>query len=97
MRRDDLPGGAHLTYCTNIHAGETWDDIRLSLDAHVPRIKALVSPDAPFGLGLRLSGIAAAELVEPPALDRFREQLDPSAPTCSRSTPFLTDPSTARG
>ena len=75
MRRDDLPGGAHLTYCTNIHAGETWDDIRLSLDAHVPRIKALLSPDAPFGLGLRLSGIAAAELVEPPALDRFREQL----------------------
>lgn len=76
MRLDDLPGGVHLTYCTNIHAGETWDDIRRSLDAHVPRIKALLSPDAPFGLGLRLSGIAAAELVEPPALDRFREQLD---------------------
>jgi sugar phosphate isomerase/epimerase len=34
------------------------------------------SPEAPFGLGLRLSGIAAAELVEPPALDRFREQLE---------------------
>lgn len=75
MRLSELPGAPHLTYCTNIHAGETWDDIRLSLDAHVPRIKAAVSPGAPLGLGLRLSGIAAAELVEPSALDNFREQL----------------------
>jgi hypothetical protein len=76
MRRDELPGGVDLTYCTNIHAGETWDEIRRSLDAHVPPIKARLSPDAPFGLGLRLSGMAAAELVEAGALERFRAQLD---------------------
>ena len=29
-----------LTYCTNIHAGESLDAIRASLDAHVPRIKS---------------------------------------------------------
>jgi sugar phosphate isomerase/epimerase len=75
MRLSSLPGAPELTYCTNIHAGESWDEIRESLDAHVPRIKARVSPQEPFGLGLRLSGIAAAELREPAALDAFREQL----------------------
>ncbi|HEX8165885.1 MAG TPA: metabolite traffic protein EboE [Beijerinckiaceae bacterium] len=75
MRLSHLPGAPELTYCTNIHAGESWDEIRKSLDAHVPEIKAQVSPDAPFGLGLRLSGIAAAGLREPAPLDAFKEQL----------------------
>jgi sugar phosphate isomerase/epimerase len=73
---DQLPGSPHLGYCTNIHAGEAWDDVSASLDAHVPSIKAAVSPDAPLGLGLRLSGIAAAELVQPGVLQEFREQLN---------------------
>src|SRR3954454_8328368 len=75
MRLAQLPGEPELTYCTNIHAGESWDEIRRSLDAHVPRIKAQVSPAEPFGLGLRLSGIAAAELARPGPLARFQEQL----------------------
>lgn len=75
MRLAQLPGAPELTYCTNIHAGESWDEIRASLDAHVPRIKARVAPDAPFGLGLRLSGVAAAELVRPEPLDAFKDQL----------------------
>src|SRR5688572_6122345 len=75
MQIDHFPVAADLTYCTNIHAGETWQDIRKSLDAHVPAIKRSVSPDAPVGLGLRLSSIAAAELAEPAALADFREQL----------------------
>jgi sugar phosphate isomerase/epimerase len=75
MRLRKLPGEPELTYCTNIHAGESWDEIRASLDQHVPRIKAQVSPDEPFGLGLRLSGIAAAELVRSEPLARFKEQL----------------------
>jgi sugar phosphate isomerase/epimerase len=76
MRLDHLPAAADLTYCTNIHAGETWDEIRRSLDAHVPAIKRRVSPDAPFGLGLRLSGVATGELARPAVLADFREQLD---------------------
>jgi sugar phosphate isomerase/epimerase len=75
MRLDHLPRPAELTYCTNIHAGETWEEIAASLDAHVPAIKAALSPDAPFGLGLRLSGIATADLVRQAALDAFKEQL----------------------
>ena len=72
MRLDHLPGDVHLTYCTNIHAGESWGEVRTSLESHLPRIKATVSPDAPLGLGLRLSAIAAEALSAPAALDEFR-------------------------
>jgi hypothetical protein len=75
MRLSQLPGDVHLTYCTNIHAGESWPDIRASLDAHVPAIKAAVAPDQPMGIGLRLSGEAAAEARKPEALSCFRDQL----------------------
>lgn len=76
MRLTSLPGEAQLTYCTNIHAGETWSEISASLDDHVPGIKAAVSPDAALGIGLRLSGAAAAELVRQEVLDRFKDQLE---------------------
>jgi sugar phosphate isomerase/epimerase len=63
---------AHLTYCTNIHPGETWAEVRHNLEAHVVRVRALVAPNAPFGVGLRLSGTAARELQAPGALDELR-------------------------
>ncbi|OLE34061.1 MAG: hypothetical protein AUG47_02190, partial [Alphaproteobacteria bacterium 13_1_20CM_3_64_12] len=75
MKLDQLPGGVHLTYCTNIHAGESWSDIRTSLDKHVPAIKSTVAPNQPMGVGLRLSGEAAAVAREPEALASFRDQL----------------------
>ena len=67
-----IAGEPHLTYCTNIHAGETWAEVRANLERHVVRVKASVAPDRPFGVGLRLSAIAAAALVEPGELDGFR-------------------------
>jgi hypothetical protein len=75
MKLDKLPGNVNLTYCTNIHAGESWPDIRASLDAHVPAIKTAVTPDRPLGIGLRLSGQAAAAARQPEALPAFRAQL----------------------
>jgi sugar phosphate isomerase/epimerase len=75
MRLGHLPGDVHLTYCTNIHAGETWSEVRSSLAAHVPQIKSQVSPQKPMGLGLRLSAIAAEELSAPGALAEFRRFL----------------------
>jgi hypothetical protein len=75
MKLDKLPGDVHLTYCTNIHAGESWPDVRASLDAHVPVIKAAITPDRPLGIGLRLSAQAAAAARVPEALGAFREQL----------------------
>jgi len=76
MKLNQLPGDVHLTYCTNIHAGESWPDIRASLDAHVPAIKTAVTPDRPLGIGLRLSGEAAVAARQPEALEAFRAQLD---------------------
>jgi sugar phosphate isomerase/epimerase len=72
MRLGHLPGDVHLTYCTNIHAGESWPEVRDSLESHLPRIKAAVSPGAPLGLGLRLSAIAAQALSEPSAFEELR-------------------------
>lgn len=66
---------AHLTYCTNIHPGESWAEVRRNIETHVVAVKARVSPDAPFGLGLRLSADAARSLDEPHALEEFRALL----------------------
>jgi sugar phosphate isomerase/epimerase len=71
MRLDHLPGDVQLTYCTNIHAGESWNEVLASLQEHTPQIKSRVSPQAPMGVGLRLSAIAAAELSAPAELAAF--------------------------
>ena len=58
-----LPGGlGHLTYSTLVHPGDTWPEMWDSLQSFVPAVKARVSPDAPFGVSLRLSGSSAATL-----------------------------------
>lgn len=67
--------GAHLTYCTNIHRGETWSETLAALERYVPEVKRAVAPAEPMGVGLRLSGIASEELQQPAELDRFREFL----------------------
>lgn len=66
---------AHLTYCTNIHPGETWPEVRANLEQHVTAVKARVAPDVPFGVGLRLSAIAARELAAGSALAELRALL----------------------
>lgn len=68
-----LPGEPHLTYCTNIHTGETWPEIESNLARYLPAVKAQVSPNAPMGIGLRLSGQAASALV---AQDRIASLLE---------------------
>lgn len=65
-----------LTYCTNIHAAEAWEDAFASLREHLPNIKASVSPDRPFGVGLRLAASASRTLENPAEMDRFRAFLD---------------------
>jgi len=59
-----------ITYCTNIHPGESWEETFGNLARHLPAVKSAVSPDAPFPVGLRLSGRAARELT-PEAAARF--------------------------
>jgi hypothetical protein len=66
---------AHLTYCTNVHRGETWGEILGNIRTYVLPVKERVCPDHPFGLGLRLSAVAAHALCAPDTLSSFREFL----------------------
>jgi hypothetical protein len=65
----------HLGYCTNIHPGETWADHFAALQQAIPELKKRLSPDAPFGIGLRLSNIASEELEIPENLVAFQHWL----------------------
>jgi sugar phosphate isomerase/epimerase len=69
------PGAPHLTYCTNIHAGETWSEVRANVARHLPAVKARVAPDQQFGVGLRLSAAAADALDTPDEIAAFRALL----------------------
>jgi sugar phosphate isomerase/epimerase len=69
-------GEPHLTYCTNIHAGESWAEVKSAVAEQVTAVKRAVAGDGAFGVGLRLSARAAAELSDPEELLRFREMLD---------------------
>lgn len=64
-----------LTYCTNVHAGESWDEVHRVLTSEVPLVKARVSPERPFGVGLRLGGAAADELLRRGELEPLRAEL----------------------
>jgi hypothetical protein len=55
----------HLTYCLNIHPGESWADNFLAIRTHALSVRARTSPDEWFGLGLRVSAQAAEELSQP--------------------------------
>jgi sugar phosphate isomerase/epimerase len=69
-------GARHLTYCTNIHAGETWREVRSVVEERVVEVKRRLGVAGRFGVGLRLSAAAADELVGTPGeLSRFRELL----------------------
>jgi sugar phosphate isomerase/epimerase len=70
-----IVGRQHLTYCTNIHPGETWDEVLANVAGPVLAVKARMAPDRPFGIGLRLSAAAAARLAEPPVLESFTDFL----------------------
>ncbi|MGI9490740.1 MAG: metabolite traffic protein EboE [Geminicoccaceae bacterium] len=72
MQIGPAASGQHLTYCTNIHAGETWDEIFSRLQVNLPAIKAEALPDAALGVGLRLSAIAAKTLSASDRLDEFQ-------------------------
>jgi hypothetical protein len=67
--------GAHLTYCTNIHRGETWPETRGALERYLPEVKRLFVPSQDMGVGLRLSAVASETLAQPKELAKFRDYL----------------------
>ncbi len=70
-----------LAYCTNIHPAETWLETLAALEKHVLSVRDLLlasgaqAPDTPYPIGLRLSAIAASELLENDNLQYFKHWL----------------------
>ncbi len=65
----------HLTYCSNIHPGESWLEVFANLEKYIPELKLRLSPTEPFGIGLRLADVAAKELLESNNLAQFQAWL----------------------
>lgn len=65
----------HLSYCSNIHPGESWSEVSENLAQHLPGIRAQLSPDEPFGIGLRLSASSAETLSRDDNLSAFKQFL----------------------
>ncbi|MDJ0898458.1 MAG: metabolite traffic protein EboE [Xenococcus sp. MO_188.B8] len=65
----------HLTYCTNIHPGETWTEVANNLKKYLPQLKTRLAPNQPFGIGLRLADVATQELLKEDNLFQFQTWL----------------------
>lgn len=71
-----------LGYCTNIHPAETWKETLQALETHVMGVKlrlienGLHSVEESYPIGLRLSALAARELLEGDRLLHFKEWLE---------------------
>lgn len=65
----------HLTYCMNVHPGESWAEVLRALREKTLQVRARVARRGPFGLGLRLGAQAAETLAQPGRLDEFRKAL----------------------
>jgi sugar phosphate isomerase/epimerase len=65
----------HLTYCLNVHPGESLAEMSAAIREHAAVIRAAVAPGVPFGLGLRVADRAAREMEDPTARRALRELL----------------------
>jgi hypothetical protein len=66
----------HLTYCSNIHPGESWSATKANLEKYLPEIKSKVAGNQPLAIGLRLSNEASLEILEKDQLSAFKRWLD---------------------
>jgi len=73
LNRDGTP--LHLTYCLNIHPGETWAAQRAAITGPATAVRERLGWAGPFGLGLRLGARAVADLQAPEARDDLAETL----------------------
>lgn len=75
MHISDTPP-IHLTYCLNVHKGETWDENFAAIKEKALVVRDHVAHGKKFGLGLRLSHQAAQDLLAPGKLDEARAFFD---------------------
>ena len=73
---------SHLAYCTNIHPAETWETTMEVLNTVVLAVRDrlrnghLLGDTESYGIGLRLSAVAARELLEGDRLATFKKWLE---------------------
>lgn len=65
---------AHLSYCSNIHAGESWTATFENLKKYTTKVRDGLKTES-FGIGLRLSNEASLELSEGGNLAVFKDWL----------------------
>lgn len=66
----------HLSYCSNIHPGESWEATLENLKKYIPEVRERLNVDKPFGIGLRLSHEASLVLEKPDQLAQFKAWLE---------------------
>jgi hypothetical protein len=67
----------HLAYSTLVHPGDTWAEMRESLETYAPAVKARVAPHSAYGVSLRISADSARTLTDDPVeRARLRAWLD---------------------
>jgi sugar phosphate isomerase/epimerase len=74
----DLGNGlGHLTYSTLVHPADDWEQLYHSLVTYLPKVKARVAPNQPFGVCIRLAAKTAETLAKSPAdRDKLKKFLD---------------------
>jgi len=65
----------HLSYCSNIHPGESWAATFQNLKIYIPEVRSRLGHEGPFGIGLRLSHEASLLLEKPENLKSFQDWL----------------------
>lgn len=65
---------AHLTYCSNIHPGESWEATYSNLKNYTTKVGKQLGVSQ-FGIGLRLSDAASKDLSQKETLDQFKNWL----------------------
>jgi sugar phosphate isomerase/epimerase len=65
----------HLTYCTNIHPGESWEEVFRNLKSYTVPLKNKIADGNSFGIGLRLSDLASQQLLADNNLAGFKHWL----------------------
>ncbi|MFC1499338.1 metabolite traffic protein EboE [Verrucomicrobiota bacterium] len=66
----------HLTYCLNVHPGESWAENFEAIKTNALAVRERISPDRPFGLGLRFCNAAAETLSEEDNINEFKRFLE---------------------
>lgn len=66
-------GNRHLTYCSNVHPGESISGHLTEIDRHLPVTREMILPDdTPFGMGLRIASAASGQLMRKGKLEELK-------------------------